>query len=135
MAYPAGAVLKSPATDLTGRVTASIRENAPIDPILSDAGLFLYIQAYVGERDPSDSLISPAYAEMSGFPPLLVQVGTNEMLYGQCKALVESARHAGVDATLQEFQGMVHTWQLMDIPEAHDAFEKIGESVRDLLKS
>ena len=56
------------------------------------------------------------------------------MLYDQCKELVDKAKQAGVAVTFQEFQDMVHTWHLMDIPEAQDAFERIGEFVRNLLK-
>jgi acetyl esterase/lipase len=72
---------------------------------------------------------------MSGFPPFLVQVGTNEMLYDQCRQLVVNAKNAGVEATLQEFPDMVHTWHLLDLPEKHDAFEKIAEFVRARLPS
>jgi monoterpene epsilon-lactone hydrolase len=66
----------------------------------------------------------------SGYPPLLVQVGTHEVLYDECRKLVENAKSADVETTLQEFPEMFHSWYLLDIPETHDAFEKIANFVR-----
>ena len=126
--FPAAAVLKSPATNLS-TVTPLTRKNAVLDPSMGEGGTFMFRQAYIGDSDPTNPLISPVYADMSGFPPLLVQVGTNEMLYDQCRRLVANAKNVGVKATLQEFPDMVHTWHLMDLPEKHDAFEKIAEFV------
>jgi acetyl esterase/lipase len=126
--FPAGAVLKSPATDLS-TVTPLTRKNAALDPSMGDGGMFMFRQAYIADGDPINPLISPVYADMSGYPPLLVQVGTNEFLYKQCRQLVVNAKNVGVEATLQEFPDMVHTWHLLELPEKHDAFEKITEFV------
>ncbi len=126
--FPAGAVLKSPATDFTS-FPDSIRDNAPLDPLLGDAGLFLMLQGFVGDADAKDPLISPIYADLGNLPPLLIQVGMNEMLYDHCKMFTEKAEDAGVDVTLQEYPDMVHAWHLMDLPETHDAFEKIAAFV------
>ena len=131
---PAGAVLKSPGLSLTSN-TESMRNNAPLDLTIGDAGLFMMGQAYFGNADPLNPLASPIYADLDSFPPILVQVGTNEMLYDHCKQFVEKARNAGIDATLQEFTDMVHTWHGLDLPESNDAFEKIGEFVRARFQS
>ncbi len=129
---PAGAVLKSPATDFAS-FSDSVRDIAPLDPLLCDAGLFLMMQGFVGDADAMDPLISPIYADLGNLPPLLIQVGKNEMLYDHCRMFAEKAKDAGVDVTLQEYPDMVHAWHLMDLPETHDAFEKIAAFVRDQL--
>ena len=134
MEMPAGVVLKSPATDYTS-ITESHRKNSPLDPFLGDIGIFLMVNAFVGDADPTNPLLSPVYADLSSFPPLLLQVGTNEVMYDQCRMFVEKAKDAGVDAILQEFPEMVHGWHLIKVPEANDAYEKIGDFVRARLGS
>ena len=91
------------------------------------------IQGFVGDVDAKDPLISPIYADLGNLPPLLIQVGMNEMLYDHCRMFAEKAKDAGVDVTLQEYPDMVHAWHLMDLPETHDAFEKIAAFVREKL--
>ncbi|MGY5874828.1 MAG: alpha/beta hydrolase [Candidatus Thorarchaeota archaeon] len=128
---PAGIVLKSPGIDFS--ISESMRTNAPLDPAVGDAGMFMMKQALLNDADPKDPRISPLYADVDFLPPLLLQVGMNEMLYDQGKLFVGKAKVAGVDATLQEFPDMVHGWHGMAIPEANDAIEKIGSFVRDIL--
>ncbi|MGY5853884.1 MAG: alpha/beta hydrolase [Candidatus Thorarchaeota archaeon] len=128
---PAGIVLKSPGIDFS--VSESMRTNAPLDPAIGDAGFFMMRQAFIGNADPKDPLVSPIYADPTLFPPLLLQVGSNEMLYDQGRMFVEKAKAAGVNATFQEFPDMVHGWYGMEIPEAKDAIEKIGVFVRGIL--
>lgn len=130
--FPAGVVLKSPATDFSSTYPSYV-ENASLDLTIGEGGRFLNILAYISAGDPTDPLVSPIRADMSGYPPLLVQVGTHEVLYDECKQLVENARSVGVEATLQEFPEMFHSWYLLNIAETHDAFEKIADFVRACL--
>ncbi|MEM2134165.1 MAG: alpha/beta hydrolase [Candidatus Freyarchaeota archaeon] len=133
---PAGAVCLSPATDWTGS-DESFFENAKTDPVLADVGLFWWIPAFLGGADPSDPLISPIYGDLKGLPPLLVQASTSEMLFGGCKRLVERAKRAGVNATLQTWKDMPHVFQsfgLYDLPEAKEAIAKIGEFIQKLFE-
>ncbi|MGY5874821.1 MAG: alpha/beta hydrolase [Candidatus Thorarchaeota archaeon] len=132
VSFPAGVVLKSPSVDLFS-VSESMLANAPLDPALGDAAGFMMEQVFLGDVDPKDPLVSPINADLGSFPPMLLQVGSNEMLYDQGKMLVEKAKDAGVDATFQEFPDMVHGWHGMDVPEASDAIEKIGAFVRERL--
>jgi acetyl esterase/lipase len=138
---PVGAVCLSPATDMTlsrkDSLARAFWENAPTDPILADAGLFWWIPAYLGGADPSDPLVSPIYADLKGLPPLLVQASNCEMLFGGCKGLVDRAKAAGVNATLQTWDNMVHVFQgfgLHDLPEAKEAIDKIAKFVQKLFK-
>ena len=76
---PAGAVCISPWTDLAS-TGASIQEKAKLDPILDPDSSDRYARYYAGEHELTFPLISPLYADMTGLPPLLIQVGTEEIL-------------------------------------------------------
>jgi monoterpene epsilon-lactone hydrolase len=138
---PIGAICLSPATDCTISRSDSLAqtfwENAATDPVLADIGLFWWIPAYLGGADPSDPLVSPINADLKGLPPLLVQASTCEMLFGGCKDIVDRAKAAGVNATLQTWDNMVHVFQafgLHDFPEAKEAIDKITKFVQKLFK-
>jgi acetyl esterase/lipase len=75
---------------------------------------------------------SPLYADLSGLPPLLIQVGTRESLLDDARRVATRAKDAGVDVTLQEFAGVVHMWIVIgpDIPESVQAFHGAGEFIR-----
>lgn len=108
---PASVVLMSPVTDLavTG---ASIDEYADRDPLISRAYLELLGKAYLGGVAPDDPQASPLYADMKGFPPLLIQVGSREALLDDSLRLARKAGQADVAVTLEIWPGMVHQWQL-----------------------
>ena len=128
---PAGAVCLSPWTDLalTGD---SIKTKEKADPINKLSFLEFSGPLYAGEYDLTDPLISPLYADFHGLPPLLVQVGTEEVLLDDSTRLAERARAAGVDVTLEVWKGMVHVFQsnARIVPEACQALEKIGLFMR-----
>ncbi|QFY64120.1 alpha/beta hydrolase (plasmid) [Rhizobium grahamii] len=85
--------------------------------------------AYLGARSPSDPRVSPLYADMKGFPPLLVQVGSNDALLSDTLQHAEKARQAGVDVTLQQWPGMTHQWQLFPfwLDDARQSNQKAAE--------
>ncbi|MGH7803628.1 MAG: alpha/beta hydrolase [Candidatus Binatia bacterium] len=89
----------------------------------------LYLQH--GE-DPKHPHISPLYADMRGLPPLYFQVGDTEILLDDATRFVERARAAGVEAKVDVFDGMPHVFQGYAplLPEALDAFERIGAFVK-----
>ncbi len=108
---PAAVIAMSPITDLaaTGR---SFTTNAATDPLIDPAGLDLIRKAYLGTRSPVDPMVSPLYADLTGFPPLLMQVGGSEALLDDTLRLADNARKAGVDVTTEIWPGMIHQWQL-----------------------
>jgi acetyl esterase/lipase len=91
--------------------------------------------SYLGEHDPSDPLASPVFADLTGLPPLLMQVGSHEMLLDDTIRLADNARTAGVDVEVQVADGMMHVYQLLTwlIPEAQSAIDKIGAFVRSCI--
>ncbi len=134
---PAGAVALSPATDYTDE-SKTLHENAKTDPVLGDIGIFWWTTAFLAGANPTNPYISPVLAELSGLPPILIQVSTSEMLYDQSTRFIERAKAAGVNATLQEWEDTIHVFQgfgLHDLPEAKDAIQKIGEFVQSLFNN
>lgn len=132
MPLPKGAVCICPWADLamTGK---SIASNNGKD-IISCARLESSVSLYCGAQDRKDPLISPLYGDLSGFPPLLIQVGDQELLLDEAVALARSAKESGVFVELQVWPKMCHTWQLFaaKIPEGRQAILKISAWIRKL---
>jgi monoterpene epsilon-lactone hydrolase len=86
---------------------------------------------YLAGADPRTPLASPLFAALAGLPPLLVQVGTADVLLSDSERLVTAAEQAGVDVTLQVGEGLTHVYQLLlGTPEAAAATEQIGKFLR-----
>lgn len=131
ISLPAAAVLLSPWTDLdiTGD---SIRTKRRIDPFVDASGLFFMANLYIGDEDPKNPYISPLYADLRGLPPLLIQVGTAEVLLDDSTRFAEKAKSAGVDVALDVWEDMVHVFQAFALwaEEGQQALEKIGEFIQ-----
>lgn len=130
---PDAAVTLSAWTDLA--VTGDIESRLPRDPILS-MGRDAVVEAaavYLGGADPRTPLASPLYADLSGLPPLLIQVGGAEILHDDSVRLAERARAQGVDVTLTVEPDGIHVWQMVapDAPETKAALTEIGGFLRD----
>ena len=91
------------------------------------------VSMYLGDRNPRTPLAAPLYADLHGLPPLLIQVGASETLLDDSTRLTERAKAAGVDATLEVWEDMIHVWQLFApiLPEGQQAIERIGEFLRE----
>jgi len=128
VALPAAGVCISPWLDLT-LSGESIASKAEEDPLVPQEGLQTMADAYVGGADPRSPLISPLFAELAGLPPLLVQVGTAEILLDDSTRFAERARAAGVDVNLEVWDDMIHVWHAFAavLPEGRQAIERIGE--------
>ncbi|GAG94011.1 unnamed protein product, partial [marine sediment metagenome] len=132
---PAGGVLLSPWNDLdiTGD---SVRTKRRIDPILDASGLFFMANLYIGDEDPKNPYISPLYADLKGMPPLLIQVGSSEIILDDSTRFSEKAKAAGVDVTLDVWDDMIHVFQILALwaPEGAQAIERIGVFIQKLMK-
>jgi epsilon-lactone hydrolase len=128
---PAGGVCISPWVDLTCSA-ASYATKADADPIVRRAGVEEMAQAYLGTTSPRTPLASPVFADLRGLPPLLIHVGRDEVLLDDAVQLAERAKAAGVDATLDIYERMIHVWHwfLPMLDEAQTAVEAIGRFVR-----
>ncbi len=135
---PAGAVVMSPPTDMT-MSGPSIFPNMPTDPVLGTSGMGVVIQNLVvqAKTDPKDPGFSPLFADLSGLPPLLVQVSSSESLYSDSTRLVEKVKASGGDATLQEWSGLQHAFQMTVSRRskvAEEACDKVVAFVRQHLQ-
>jgi acetyl esterase/lipase len=126
---PAGAICISPWTDLalTGD---SIRDKAHVDPILSLRALETYAGYYAGAVERTEPLLSPLYADLRDLPPLLIQVGSEEILLADAARCAAKARRAGVDVTLETWEGMFHVFHMVPfLRETKRALESIAAFV------
>ena len=127
---PAALVCLSPWTDLSFS-GASHQINAEKEVVLHPDNLRLWAEKYLGFADPRTPHISPAFADMNNFPPMLIQVGSEEVFLDDARMVAENAQSAGVDVTLTVYEGMWHAWQAIGIlAEAKQAFEEIGDFVK-----
>jgi epsilon-lactone hydrolase len=126
---PAAAVCISPWVDLTN--TAESFQKMP-DPMLTKNELDQFAQGYLQGQDAKNPLASPLFADLHGLPPLLIQVGTQEHLYDDSVGLEARAKEAGVDATLEVWDEMIHVWHYFHpmLQEGRDAIARIGEFVK-----
>jgi acetyl esterase/lipase len=111
----------------------SLISKAEADPMITADGITRVRDAYVGSADPRDPLASPLFADLSGLPSMLIQVGENEVLLSDSTRLAERAEAAGVDVTLEVWPDMIHVWHFFAdvLPEAQQAIDRIGEWVRE----
>ncbi|MDE3085353.1 MAG: alpha/beta hydrolase fold domain-containing protein [Acidobacteriota bacterium] len=132
---PAAALCFSPWADLSA---TGVLGDGGADPgergevVLSREWLAACARSYLGAHDAADPLASPVHARLGGLPPLLVQVGTTELLLGDARRLVAAARAAGAEAELVEVAGAVHLWMLLvpEAPESASAYERAGAFLR-----
>jgi acetyl esterase/lipase len=129
---PAAAVLLSPWTDLDAS-GESTQTRAALDPMIPVDPLKRMAHLYAGDRPLTDPLVSPLYAGLHGLPPMLIHVGDHEVLLDDSTRLAERAKAAGVDATLEVWDEMIHVWQFFAplLPEATQAIERIGGFIRE----
>jgi monoterpene epsilon-lactone hydrolase len=123
---PAAIVAFSPGLDAT-RTGASVDTKAGIDPFLSRESLDWSAALYLAGQHPDQPLLSPAIrAALSGFPPMLLQVGTNEVLLDDSTRLASRARDAGVDVVLDVTADVPHVFQAYAgvLDEADEALDR-----------
>lgn len=128
---PALAVCLAPWTDLTNS-GASMTTNLDHDwlaPRMAER----WAQWFCRHITPDDPLVSPVYADLSGLPPIYIQIGSAEILYDMNRALADRAKQQGADVTLDVWPNMTHDFQAFGdlIPESQDALRRIGEVVRE----
>jgi epsilon-lactone hydrolase len=128
---PAGGVCLSPIFD-HAHTGASVTERAKRDPMILPESLRRCSAAYLGATDAKTPYASPLYADLKGLPPILLQMGSEEMLRDDSARLAPKLKAAGVDVVLDEWQDMIHVWHLFAsrLKEGRDAIEKVGATVR-----
>jgi epsilon-lactone hydrolase len=129
---PACAWLISPWTDLTmsGWTFAS---KAAVDPLIHKEYLNELADAYLpAGMDRKDPRVSPLYADFSNFPPMLIQIGSEETLLADATQLAARAGAAGVAVTLEIWPQMIHAWPLWNahLEDGRRAIANAGRFIR-----
>lgn len=131
---PGGAVLLSPWTDMTAS-GESIKTRADTDPMLSADAIAATAAMYLGDFPADAPGASPVFGDLSDIPPLLIQVGENEVLLSDSTRLHENAQAARVTSTLHVFPGAFHVFHVIaDLPETEKAIAEIAAFTGALLQ-
>lgn len=131
---PSGLILMSPFLDLS-LSSESLRYNQKHDALLSIEALEAGIAYYVPEgMDRSAPEFSPLYADLTGLPPTLVQIGSKEILLDDANRFSKQAKQVGVDVRYKLYTGMWHNFQMFSpwFEEAQQALRDIAEFAHEL---
>lgn len=131
MNLPCGIVAMSPWTDLTAS-GESYDTNYEKDPLFGKTrDSLIYNKDYVGEHNPMDAYISPLFGDFREFPPMLIQVGSYEMLLSDSVSVAAKAREQGRKVRLSVYEGMFHVFQMaaLMLPESKRAWMEIGKFI------
>lgn len=131
LGMPRAVVLFSPWADLSnsGDTAVTLKQ---FDPTLSyDNMLASSARAYAGQLDLKDPRVSPLYADFTqGFPPTLIQEGTRTIFLSTSVRLYRTLQDAGIDASIDMYEGMWHVFQVAPIPEADRALDTAGRFLK-----
>jgi acetyl esterase/lipase len=134
---PAAIAAFSPGLDHT-RTGTCMATKEGVDPFFSRGGMARAGEMYLGGQDPHQPLLAPAVlADLTGFPPILLQVGTNELLLDDSVRLAERAREAGVDVILDVTAGVPHVFPAFvgTLDEAGQALDRAALFITQQLKA
>jgi len=132
---PAAAGLLSPCLDLAA-TGESMTTRAKKDPWFQPEDMPIVAAYYCRADELRNPRVSPVYADLSGLPPLYIQVGEDEILLSDSTRAAEKVRAAGGKVEIEIWPGMWHVFQafLVQVPESKKAVKKIGRYVRQALQ-
>jgi epsilon-lactone hydrolase len=131
---PAAAILFSPWTDLAA-TGESIVGNDAADPMFVGSWIGRHAQYYLGNTPATNPLASPVYADLTGLPPLLIQVSDCEVLLDDSRRVEDNARRVGVNAKLRIWHEVSHGWQMFApiLPEGRAALQEASGYIQAML--
>lgn len=129
---PACAVCFSAWTDLAG-TGASVHLNDGRCAMFRTENIAEFAAVYLGGNSPLDPYASPMHADLSGLPPLLLQVGSTELLLDDTRRVHDKIQEARGVSRLEIYDDVFHCWQMMDgiMPEARVALRQASAFIRD----
>jgi len=109
----------------------SIKTKSEIDPLIKTESAKVWAGNYIGNNDPRNPFISPLYAGIAGLPPLLIHIGTDDMLLDDSKRIAKKAEDAGVKVTLKIYENLWHVFHLnvRAMPEAKAAVAEFSSFI------
>lgn len=125
---PRALVLSSPWLDLS-MSHPDLIANTCGDVMLGTERLAEYARDYVGDADPRDPLISPAFGDPTGLPPMLITAGGAELMLFEIRDWVAACTAAGTACELIEVDGAIHDFAMARtlFPEAREVFPRMAE--------
>lgn len=126
---PKGVVAMSPWTDMTAS-GESYQANFEKDPLFGRTkDSMIYNREYLGLENPKNPYISPLFGDFTGFPPMLLQAGSYEMLLSDSVMVAKKAKEQGVKVRLHVYEGMFHVFQMamQHMPESIHAWKEVGK--------
>jgi epsilon-lactone hydrolase len=123
--WPAAAVLFSPWTDLAATGESIVANNAS-DAMFFGSWVASKARHYLDDTPATNPLASPVYADLTGLPPLFIQVGGSEVLLDDSRRVFENAKKVGAEATLQIWRGVPLGWRIFApvLPEGRAALRQ-----------
>ncbi len=128
---PAGLILMSPWAD-TSASGPSYTENTEIDPVFGGSrSALIFENPYAMDADKQNPMLSPAFGDFAGLPPMLVQTGTDEMLLSDSETVAEKAKNSGVKIRYTKYEGMFHVFQMAGpiMEESSRAWTEVGKFI------
>jgi monoterpene epsilon-lactone hydrolase len=127
---PAGCAAMSPWADLS-LSGWSVQQNAKTDNSLNWDLLFVSARHYLRKTNPCDAYASPAFTSFKDFPPIMVHAGSLEMLRDDASRLGDRAADAGVNVSVEIYDGMQHVFQAnRRVPESKVSLQRLGQFIR-----
>ena len=131
---PAVCAAFSPCTDLTIS-GESHKTRVKADPCTPKGMTETYFEYYAGNGDRKHPYASPLFGELSGLPPIIIQVGNDETLRDDSTRFAEKAAEAGVEVKCRVWKGMFHCFPLLApmFPEATEALDEVCQFIWEKL--
>lgn len=133
---PAALVLLSPWVDLSLSGN-SMKTHANQDAMLSEDWLAWCAKNYCGQKSATDPTCSPLYADLTGLPPVLIHVGTEEVLLDDAKRLAEQTEKHSIPTNLKVYDRVGHVFQFHAgiLKESNDSIQNIGRFIHKYTES
>jgi epsilon-lactone hydrolase len=128
---PACATPLSPWVDLEG-LGESMTSKDSEDPMVHKPLVAEMAKTYLPSGDFRNPLAAPLYGDLSGLPPLLIQVGSRETLLDDAVRIADKAKKAGVAVEIEVWPGLIHVFQIFAsrLDEGEQAIQKLGAFIR-----
>ena len=125
----------SPCTDMT-MSGESHKSRKKADPCTPKGANETYLGYYVGKGDPKHPYASPLFGDLSGLPPMIIQVGNDETMRDDSTRFAEKAIKEGVEVKCKVWKGMFHCFPLLApmFPEATQALDEVCEFIRSKIE-
>lgn len=131
---PKAIIAMSPWTDMTAS-GKSYKFNFEKDPLFGNTtDSVLFNRDYLGDEDEEKPYVSPLFGDFHGFPSMLIQTGSYEMLLSDSMAVARKAMEAGVDVNFHIYEGMFHDFQMAGdlIPESKKAWLEVAQFIKSM---